>query len=341
MNRYLATGAITLFGLIACSLFAVKNDRISFSHKKHAEQGIYCRDCHKDIEKSTDAKISHLPDKENCAECHKDEMKNCQKCHSSEQKAKKFERTDRHLIFSHKDHSEATGRKCDLCHDSVSASTGVSDRKPAPMAVCLGCHDHKAEFNSGDCGKCHTDLKHFPLKPVARYSHEGNFVSEHKNYAKNREKICAQCHDYSFCSDCHAKTTKLTPAIKYPEKPESFLIHRADYVSRHAVEAKADPVMCRKCHGSSFCINCHEKEGISSASKNPKSPHPYNYTANHGKDARTKIVQCASCHEQGKKTNCLECHKSGGVNPHPASWTWRNKGSEKEKNKMCQMCHVP
>lgn len=115
----------------------------------------------------------------------------------------------------------------------------------------------------------------------------------------------------------------------------------------HAIEAKANPVLCRRCHGTSFCENCHSLQNLTSNSLDPRNPHPPGWTIPgspqfHGVAAQRDITSCASCHDQGPSTNCIKCHRVGGVggNPHPLGWLSHHGYQEMRSNPICLYCHI-
>jgi hypothetical protein len=216
-----------------------------------------------------------------------------------------------------------------------------------PMDACLSCHEHKQEYSAGRCGGCHLDLRKYRLEPLSTFSHQGDFVRELGASARATAETCAQCHEQTFCSDCHAKTVSTKIEVKFPERVDSYFIHRNDFISRHAVEAQAEPATCRRCHGSSFCENCHQAQNLTPFGSNPRDPHPSGWSfpgsANfHGTAARRDILSCAGCHDQGAQSICVDCHKVGGVggNPHPPGWEARHGRDEMMHNGMCHACHL-
>jgi hypothetical protein len=211
---------------------------------------------------------------------------------------------------------------CAACHVKLSEYARVKPTPPT-MKSCTKCHEHRVDFDEGRCGRCHTDLKRFPLKPVAEFSHAGDFVRQHGSVARSTADACAQCHDQTFCADCHAKTAPTRVELKFSENVTSDFIHRGDYLTRHSIEARFDQALCQRCHGTSFCADCHKQENVGPGGSNPRNPHPSGWAfagpTSHAVAARRDIVSCASCHDQGANSNCVGCHKVGGIggNPHP------------------------
>lgn len=314
---------------------------VTFPHKTHEDMGIACGDCHVGIDKATTLKQRHDPTVEKCKECHPDKA------------PPKREAGEPTLTFSHADHLPKVKGDCRRCHEKL-PEPGMAAPPVPSMDTCTACHHHKVELAEARCRPCHVDLKRFPLKPVAFFSHEGDFIRLHGSYARNSAETCAQCHDQTYCGNCHSATTRpFKEEIQFPERVENEFIHRGDYVSRHQIEAAADPTSCRRCHGSGFCDSCHKDQSISPKSLNPRDPHPPGWstrgggTAFHGDAARQNLITCSGCHDQGAASVCVSCHKVGGragVSPHPAGFSKQHPlnsaGFPAEKNGMCLICHV-
>ena len=110
------------------------------------------------------------------------------------------------------------------------------------------------------CSECHDDQAKGSLQPLTAFNHTPTFISEHRLYAVNSEKVCAVCHAVSFCNDCHATKNEIKPSQKLGNRPDRDLVHRGDYMTRHRIEGKIDPTGCYRCHGRSNneqCRNCH------------------------------------------------------------------------------------
>jgi hypothetical protein len=246
--------------------------------------------------------------------------------------------------MSHAAHIERTKEDCKACHASLPDPVRRPSLAPT-MRACLSCHEHQKEYDDGRCAVCHRDLSRYPLKPVADFSHQGNYVKEHGASARSSVETCAQCHEQTFCTDCHAQTVSTRVELKYTERVAADFIHRNDFLSRHALEARADEASCRRCHGSSFCADCHAAQNLTPLAANPRNPHPPGWAQpgpnNHGAAARRDVESCAACHDQGAQSICVTCHKVGGIggNPHPASWTSHHSHAEIRTNGMCLYCH--
>lgn len=348
MNRWVFLSAV--LGVAACAtVLGVRRpknpgEEIRQSHETHKD--FPCDTCH---EKAIEAKVvsaEMLPKESKCLECHSDkkEAKECGFCHRDPDHPATYPNQANRLIVSHAAHAERTKKDCTACHVKLS-DLKRPERTVPPMDACMKCHNHSADFDAGRCGLCHVDLTRYPIKPVAEFSHGGNFVKTHGMAARTSSESCTQCHDQSFCADCHAKTVGTRIELKFPEDVERNFIHRAGWETIHSIEARHDQSMCQRCHGTSYCNNCHSAQNVGAAGKNPRSPHPagwaYPGPQSHAGPARREIVNCASCHDQGAQSNCVGCHRVGGIggNPHPASWQSKHNMGEAGTTVMCRICH--
>ncbi len=334
-----------------------------FPHEKHG--GFDCVDCHTGIPKAAKLGESKLPSVVKCEECHPDIGKPTdeatRKAAAAAAALGQPRSRDYQITFNHQDHlkrikTKEVNQACTSCHKEL-PEVGLARDIAPPMQSCTACHYHQQEVAQAKCSPCHVSLRQYPLKPIeaiASLSHQGNWVREHRNVAKNGADACAQCHDQSYCANCHANATvPVRPEIRFPERVESDFIHRGDFVSRHQMEAAADPASCRKCHGSFFCDSCHTEQNISFRTRlnggNPRDPHPIGWANDtskgaefHGNAARQNIIGCAGCHDQGPAAICVNCHRVGGiagVNIHPSSFLSKHKHEDIRKNGMCQSCH--
>lgn len=315
-------------------------DRVptTFPHEKHG--GFDCTDCHTGIIKSAKLGDSKLPGVAKCEECHD---------RTSKEDKAKFNVPQRppreyQLRFDHAAHLQRVPKgDCTVCHKEL-PGIGQPWKTTPPMSACTACHNHAVDYAEARCTPCHVSLRRFPLKPVSEFAHQGNWVEEHGKAATGSAETCAACHEQTYCATCHATATApMRPEIRFPEKVETDFIHRADWLSRHMVEARADPASCKKCHGSFFCDSCHTEQGISARSLNPRDPHPLPaWTTKgsgnfHGDAARANIVACSACHDQGAASICVLCHRSGGsagVNIHPPGFRPTDKSQP-----VCRACH--
>jgi hypothetical protein len=320
-------------------------DHIRVPHAVHARAKVECIACHEEIydAKTLDNRV--LPTEGKCLECHREQRAKgqCTYCHSDVKRAQPWPQREPTLRLSHAEHIDRVKEDCSVCHKSLPNPLRAVDSAP-PMRACLSCHQR--EYDEGRCKRCHTDLARYPLKPVSMFSHQGNYVRAHGRSARAADATCAECHEPTFCSDCHANTVATKIEVTFAERVDADFIHRNDFLGRHSVEAGGDPASCRRCHGTSFCDNCHRQQNLTPAGANPRDPHPvgWSYPGSpqfHGTEARRDINQCAACHDQGARSICVDCHRVGGIggNPHPLGWQSRHHRDEIAHNSMCLACH--
>ena len=352
--------------VVACATVGLKSGllhtQLKFDHAAHTEQGA-CGDCHEGIAKSEGpTRGAFIPKGHKvCANCHEDETKDkakCKMCHIGSNEKVALPRRDRGLTFSHKAHLErfkkAFGKKdpgCKHCHAEAFKAKKAGTKMLGKMAMCTdSCH--KGELTAQNCDKCHRNLQRQPMQAVAQLGHQGDFIKRHGIFARNTER-CAQCHDQTHCANCHAKTATMPLSIKYPERVNARFVHQGNFLARHSAEARAQPVLCKKCHGNEHCASCHQVQGLqrpvagaSNSDKVRQAHGPSWMVAGtpgfHGRAARRDAARCASCHDQGQASNCIRCHKVGafGGNPHPPGFRWQDKATACQSNSMCLSCHT-
>jgi hypothetical protein len=336
---------LPLLSLAACAWWAAgrpglaKLDQLIFSHTLHADEGVECESCHEGVEAATDTATAHRPKEEACLECH-DRDDNCDMCHSDSANAGKRPARLSDLGFSHAAHIERVGDDgCAKCH-----ATADWDEVPVPlpdMDSCLGCHNHNQDYAQAQCLHCHPALRKQPLKAVAEFQHVGDWMSRHGLQARSQADSCQQCHVETTCSECHSSVAPAVNSRLFPEAVDRPLLHRGDWRSTHAMEARADGDTCVRCHNTSTCVQCHEQNGLTAGVSGGRVPHPPGWStpggAFHGDEARLRIETCAACHDQGAASNCVACHKVGGIggDPHPPGW----KADDYDENPMCRTCH--
>jgi hypothetical protein len=343
---------VLLIGCASCTLWLRDplrlGDHIRAPHDRHAAAKVDCLVCHESIYDAKTLEGQFLPSEKVCLGCHREakEQGRCNLCHTDVRRAGPWPQLQSTVRVSHSDHIERTKEDCKTCHKQLPNPLRTTAMSPS-MQACLGCHEHRRDYDQGRCNKCHTNLERYPLEPIADFSHAGNYVQTHMDDARSAADRCATCHEQTFCADCHAKTAPMKIELKLPERVDADFIHRGDYVGRHAVDAQGEPATCRRCHGSSFCDSCHRANNLTPFGTNPRDPHPLGWAFPgsaqfHGTAARRDITACAGCHDQGARSICVDCHKVGGVggNPHPLGWTDRHPREEIGRNGMCLACHA-
>lgn len=137
----------------------------------------------------------------------------------------------------------------------TACATFISKENSLPLA-----HPEALGKKRAMCSECHEDQVKGSLRPLTNFTHTLAFVTEHRLYAMNSERLCSVCHATSFCNDCHATKNELKPSQKIGDRPDRELIHRGDFMTRHRIEGKLDPASCYRCHGrtnNEQCRSCH------------------------------------------------------------------------------------
>jgi len=346
----LALGFAACATLLATRQPRQPGDEIRFSHARHAD--LPCESCHENASTTRALGVAMLPKEELCLSCHSDQKdaKNCGYCHRDPGTPRSYATPTVTLKFPHADHTKVEG-DCARCHTKLVEGDGV--RHPPTMATCTSCHEHKQQFDDGQCDKCHIDLTHFQIKPETAFSHQAGFLRLHDAQARSSAETCATCHDQTFCADCHARTVALPIELRFSDEVTRQFIHRADYRSRHSLEARADATSCQKCHGGSFCESCHQAQTFTLRGNEPggannlHGPHDPNEIHDparpgfHGKLVRQNAAACASCHDQGAQSSCVQCHRGlSAPNPHPPGFRNTHNRADIERNPMCKYCHT-
>lgn len=298
-----------------------------------------CATCHSGL-RTSDARATEPPS--DCARCHRPATATVQ---AETERLRTQSRPSQPIHFEHPAHlalPEIAGQ-CIGCHPGE-VDDGASGASFPPMAECLACHRHQAQFDAGQCALCHglQDLRKRVPRTVLR--HDLGFVREHRELANQHSRACAQCHAQAECTACHDDSQPLTIERRRPEALEREQVHRGDFLTRHAIEARSAAGSCVRCHASSSCDACHVARGVSAARVGSVSPHPVRWLGGdtsspdfHGRAARREVVACAGCHEQGSATVCIQCHRVGGRggNPHPNGWT----STQATSAGSCRFCH--
>lgn len=203
-------------------------------------------------------------------------------------------------------------------------------------------HKEYAESKLTECNSCH---KAEGIAP----NHDSDWVRSHRTLASKAGNNCAECHNQSFCLDCHkggginADLSKDTFGRDYV--PQS---HRSDFVTIHPIKALDNPQSCYRCHDQKYCTACHDRfpKGtlrIKSHLMLGPDHQKYNVAINeHATEARRNLQSCQTCHPDGDV--CIQCHsaKTSGANPHPRNWK-DISGNYKDKagTRICLKCHLP
>lgn len=341
-RTWLLVFALALSALVAsCS----EPPAARFPHRLHlaelacnrpgAPACLNCNSCHAVSQPSREYK---LPSPGMCSSCHqRDQKKVLATLGRAPERPSGDIRIDhdRHLALP-----EIRGQ-CVKCHSGV---VHPGESTLPTMSRCFSCHEHEAQWQRAECAPCHTGADLRRLSPRTFLQHDASFMRRHGDVSAFERQLCQSCHTQKDCQTCHDVTQDLSAELRAPEKLEGAFVHRGDFLSRHAIDAKVAPSRCATCHSPDTCDSCHVARGVSGNATQPRSVHPPGWISNnvgfpslHGAEARRDILACASCHEQGPATNCIRCHRVGGYggNPHPKGWRSARSPSEE----MCRYCH--
>jgi hypothetical protein len=351
MNARLPILTVLALAAAACTKTATQTQPMAqepaytFPHATHVDAEVACTECHAGIERADrlQARVRHVVIPPGASK-----RDACSGCHDKDPVLQlPVRESPPRLTFSHAHHLKLVGGECRTCHRELPEVGDAQPRRP-PMEACTSCHQHQREFAEARCRPCHLDLKGYV--PRTAFQHVGDWRRTHGALARPSAESCAQCHDQTYCADCHsAATAPGRPSILYPERVERDFIHRGDYVSRHVVDAGANPASCRRCHGSGFCDACHTQQSLTRRGLNVRDPHPPGWATNrasgnfHGDAARRDITACAGCHDRGADATCVGCHRVGGpagTSPHSRKFRSTRDTGDIAKNSMCRACHT-
>jgi hypothetical protein len=340
---------------------------LHFSHRQHGKTA--CQRCHAGVEQSTSANDRLLPAEAVCRACHRETTRSndaaplgrverperCRTCHvdysGAGSPAKLAVATPR-IRFAHRLHARQ-GIGCTSCH----RFDGDSEEAELPtMVSCMECHQIRRVTNR--CSACHLtekdgrlrtrfgDERLQPRGTLKGDAHGITFSQRHSHIARANRNYCEQCHTPASCLSCHAGRFK------------PMRLHRSDYISHHAQDARRDQPRCVSCHRTqSFCLSCHIRSGVGQSSKEsgfrPNTGvafHPPGFNAfragpgHHKFSARRNINSCASCH---REESCIACHgtrarRGGGFSPHPPGFasSLKCRSLLRRNSRVCLRCHL-
>ena len=244
--------------------------------------------------------------------------------------------------------------------------TGKEPKKQNSKGSGKESHKDYADMKIAECNECHKGEGVAP-------NHDADWLRSHRLLANQGEKNCGDCHEQSFCLDCHqgggidAKLSTNNYRADYTPKS-----HRSDWLEIHPIKAKDNPQYCTRCHDQKYCSQCHSKfrstdiqflshrrqfSNIQLSSIGPnhsifttaqcQTCHPggllptHQWSADHAREARRNLQSCQSCHSDGDV--CKTCHsaqKGLRVSPHPRNWNAvKNNYRDKSNKRTCLQCH--
>jgi len=254
-------------------------------------------------------------------------------------------------------------------------------REHTPEKTCTTCHQEGSESIVPElqvCQACHADKAFMETVELpGQQTHGPTWALNHAGLARQAslgsgggQFDCEGCHEQQYCLECHA----VGPASEMGAFTNNMVnVHRADFAVTHPIAARTEPQRCTTCHGSQFCLDCHnafapEDRAIQSHRKgwsdllagpsglaHAKYPdslcsfcHPKNsvlpsheWSGSHAREARKNLATCQACHPDGDI--CLRCHSAVTglrINPHPGDWDKRSGRLERASGgKTCRKCH--
>jgi len=202
-------------------------------------------------------------------------------------------------------------------------------------------HKDYAEMKISECSECHKGEGVAP-------NHDGAWVRGHRMVAGKAGSNCSQCHEQSFCLDCHSGGG-IDPDLSIRNYQRDYVpkSHRTDFLSIHPVKAQDNPQSCNRCHEPSYCNSCHSrfpKGSLKIKSHLMLGPNHQGYNVSsaqeHATEARRNLQSCQSCHPDGDA--CIQCHRSGLTNPHPRNWgSIKDNYKDRAGSRVCTKCHLP
>ena len=345
MNRTpLITALVILLALLAGGAALQRYSRnemtlpkdLKFSHKLHVgDQTIGCTDCHTSALATTNLTVRMLGSHDECGSCHGDQVAaNCSFCHTDTAHIQPKPVSKRELVFSHALHTDSTRNiQCTTCHAGIDTLTTVQAAALPSMSLCMNCHEQRKA--SVLCATCHSDLT--SLIPD-NHLHT-DFKSEHKQLVRagTIEVTCAQCHQESFCQDCHTGIQLRAFAFRNglmsdpaprrmgsnsPAQLRMQASHDLNYRFTHAIDARSLRSDCATCHDrQQFCAECHESGTLNQTRVRPASHNQTAFTTLgrgsggglHAVMARRDLESCTACHDvHGADPVCSMCHNDNG-----------------------------
>jgi len=373
-SLFLAIGAALGLGAFGVGLIR-SQDQSRFPHLQHADLFPVCTSCHLGM---IEAGQPIWPDSEVCTACHDGTIRP-----RVDWRPRAGPRPS-NLRFDHLTHF-ALGNQCSQCHNQPGATEmAVLPARPGP---CLECHAGGAphlEAPSAACATCHLPLVEaralsrervagFPKPPsheqpefaLAGHGKAAQLPSEGGRFTVAAS--CATCHARDFCITCHVNAPEISAiqALGADERslalagklPVPVTHQGADWLLKHARQARPSTASCAACHTRESCLTCHvgsqpaalrrlpsagpgRGPGAQTARTAPAS-HTAEFANRHGPDATARPASCETCHV---RLDCLGCHRpaSGrGSGFHPEGFLTRHAASAYARDRNCSDCHNP
>jgi cytochrome c553 len=197
-------------------------------------------------------------------------------------------------------------------------------------------HKEYAEAKIAECTACHK------AEGIAQ-NHDADWLRGHRLLAGKAGNNCAQCHDQSYCLDCHTGGG-INANLEREANGKNYVprSHRNDFIMRHPLKAVDNPQQCYRCHAQQTCTECHDRYPRGNMKIKSHLPNGGGnnsvWNSEHPIEARRNLQSCQTCHPDGDV--CISCHSAkngGGRNPHPKNFKGGNL--QQKGNRTCQKCH--
>ena len=236
-------------------------------------------------------------------------------------------------------------------------------------AWSLTSHKGYEAMSIKECNACHETSG-------VTFNHGEMWTKDHRLYAEKHPNNCKDCHQLSYCLDCH-DGGGLDASMHLSNSGPDYMpkSHRSDFREIHPIKARENERTCYRCHDARrFCAECHSKFssgaltseshrrqfrdiklsdiGPNHASFTPadcKNCHvngilpKHEWSLSHAKEARRNLASCQTCHPDGDV--CMTCHNAQvglKINPHPRSWnSIKGRLGRASDNRTCLKCHAP
>ncbi len=157
-------------------------------------------------------------------------------------------------VYEHEYHEkplEKEGIDCKYCHPfklnwkdrTAELDVDYEQLFVKPLdKLCHDCHRKESRIKASVfvCTLCHLNTRQ-----ILPDDHRAGWLRQHGSVTY-RGHECRECHDDSYCVDCHRRFELIRPRV-----------HSRNYQYFHSIEARISPASCYACHRQSACIECH------------------------------------------------------------------------------------
>ncbi|HTL51597.1 MAG TPA: cytochrome c3 family protein [Planctomycetota bacterium] len=215
---------------------AISKD-VKFSHKKHTDKKVDCKECHTGIETSAAVSLDLRVNMKQCMTCHEDRSvsNSCETCHTAIRQTTppvnhKINWQTAHGPMS-RFHNDEAQNQCSLCHTESSCNACHQSTTPKTHNEFWKQRGHgvSASIDREACQTCHKE-------DSCQRCHENTAPRTHSAaWMAPRDTHCLSCHEplnrgTDSCAVCHTGTPSHNLAANKP--------------------AWHTPAMnCRQCHG--------------------------------------------------------------------------------------------